>query len=204
MSWDSAPVINALTVMFHTFEADGYVLPGSDGINYNDGGAAFEEGKAAMFPTGEWDESALSAGAKFPMGFFPFPSATGKGNWVGGVGQSFFVSSHSKNISADLTYLNWLTSPTASRWLLSKYQYIPAVGFSTAGLTLNPLWGQMYQDLKTVGYSATLVGPNIDVTQYATFNTAMWDGIQGVLNGSETPKEAAAGMEKAFLASGNS
>jgi raffinose/stachyose/melibiose transport system substrate-binding protein len=203
-SWDSAPVVNALNLMFHTFESNGYVFPGSDGINYSDGTAAFEEGKAAMFPTGEWLEFTLYQGAKFPMGFFPFPSSTGKGSWVGGVGQSLFVSSHSKNIPADLTYLNWITGATASRYLFSKYQYIPAVGFSTAGLPVNPLWGQMYQDLKSVGYSPILVGPNIDVTQYATFNTAMWDGIQGVLNGSETAKQAAAGMEKAFLTTGNS
>jgi raffinose/stachyose/melibiose transport system substrate-binding protein len=203
-SWDSAAVINALTLMFHTFEQDGYVVPGSDGINYNDGASAFEQGQAAMFPTGEWEEFTLHQGAKFPMGFFPFPSPTGKGYWVGGVGQSLFVSSRSKNIPADLTYLNWITGATASRFLFSKYQYIPAVGFSATGLAVNPLWGQMYQDLKSVGYNPTLVGPNIDVTQYSTFNTAMWDGIQGVLNGSETPKEAAAGMQKAFLASGNS
>jgi raffinose/stachyose/melibiose transport system substrate-binding protein len=203
-SWNSAPVVKALTLMFQTFEQSGDVLQGSDGINYADGAAAFEEGKAAMFPTGEWEESTLYQGAHFPMGFFPFPSDTGTGNWVGGVGQSLFVSAHSKNIPADLTYLNWLTGAYASRALFAKDQFIPAVSFSTAGLNVNSLWGQIYQDLRTVGYSPTLVGPNIDVTQYATFNTAMWDGIQGVLNGSETPAKAAAGMEKAFKASGNS
>ena len=199
-SWNSPAVIKALTVPFVDWPKNGYMQAGADAITYANANAAFASGKAAMFPTGEWDLPTIETAANFPIGYFPYPSATGTGSWVGGVGYAWIVSAKTKHASADMTFLNWSLGSWYARWSLADQHFIPAHNTSTQGLSLDPVWQQMYSDVEASGYNPKLVGPNIDVTQQAGFNTAMWNGLQGLLNGSDTPASVAQKLAAAYKA----
>ena len=51
-SWNSPPVVQALTTFFKDFSSDGFFELDPLGVNDNDGNSLFYSGKAAMDPTG--------------------------------------------------------------------------------------------------------------------------------------------------------
>ena len=198
-SWDSPAIVDAITRTFVDLNRD-YTLASPDGITYADATSDFAEGEAAMFPTGEWDLSTLLGAVHFPIGYFAYPGPSGPGNWVGGVGDTWMVGAKTKDIQGDLTFLNFVMSDWYAKWSLTTVLDIPAHAASVTGLSLNPVWKQDYTNAEASASNPTLIAPNIDVTQEAGFNTVMWDSLEGVFNGSETPTTAAKNMEKAYLA----
>lgn len=200
--WNSPTVIEALDLFFNQFNKAGYLLPGAVGTAYADGNSTFMNGKSAMLPTGEWELSALESGIQFPatdLGYFPFPGKSGTGSYVGGVGQAFAISKTSKNIEGATQFLNWFaTSPWVAQWQVTDFSQLPARTVSIDGLKINPIWAEMINIMTTSATNPQLVGTNIDVTQNATFNSAMTNGLQAMLTGSKTAQEVADSLQAAY------
>jgi raffinose/stachyose/melibiose transport system substrate-binding protein len=199
-SWNTPPVVKALTIFFKDFSTDGYFELDPLGVNYNDGNSLFYSGKAAMDPTGEWLLASVASSSKFPFGYFAFPAPNGPGIFADGIGAAVFINAHTKHLQAALTFLNWMQSATYGRWQAQTYDTIPAFAVSLSGLTLSPVFKQMVANSQVGNVNPALVGSNIDVTTDATFDTALYDDTQAVLSGSKTPQQAAQLLEAAFVA----
>jgi raffinose/stachyose/melibiose transport system substrate-binding protein len=52
------------------------------------------------------------------------------------------------------------------------------------------------KDTSTFSQGTGDVAPNIDVLQTDRFNDVMWDGMQGVLSGQQTPQEVAEALDE--------
>ena len=73
---------------------------------------------------------------------------------------------------------------------------IPPRQVATESLDVSPLFAQVLEDTAELSTSGDF-GYNIDVLVSDAFNEAMYDGMQAVLTGQQTPQEAAAALEAA-------
>ncbi len=199
-SWNSPPVVQALTTFFKDFSSKGFFELDPLGVNYNNGNSLFYSGKAAMDPTGEWLLSSVASSSKFPFGYFAFPAPKGPGIFADGIGAAVFINAHTKHLQDALTYMNFLTSSKFGRWQAQTYDTIPAFAVSLQGLSLSSVFKQMVANSQAGNANPANIGSNIDVTTSATFDTALYNDTQAVLAGSKTPQQAAKLLEAAFLA----
>jgi raffinose/stachyose/melibiose transport system substrate-binding protein len=194
-SWNSPDVVAAIQQWKEWNEAG--LLGKSPTSQTTDGAAAlFYSGDAAILPTGSWAIPAIDKNAKFDVGYMPFPSESGAGVFTGGLGSGPFVSASSKKTDAAVKFLNFLVSPEHGRWTVEEQGTIPAYPVDTAGVKASPLFAQVLKDTSTFSQGTGDVAPNIDVLETDRFNDAMWDGMQAVLSGQQTPQEVAEGLDK--------
>ena len=163
-SWNSPPVVQALTTFFKDFSSNGFFELDPLGVNYNDGNSLFYSGKATMDPTGEWLLSSVASSSKFPYGYFAFPAPKGHGTFADGIGATVFINAHTKHLQDALTYMNFLTSSNFGRWQAETYDTIPAFAVSLQGLSLSPVFKQMVANSQAGNANPANIGSNIDVT----------------------------------------
>jgi raffinose/stachyose/melibiose transport system substrate-binding protein len=194
-SWNSPDVIAAIQLWKDWNDAG--LLGKSPTSQTTDGAAAlFYSGDAAVLPTGSWAIPAIDKNAKFDVGYMPFPAESGPGVFTGGLGSGPFVSASSKKTDAAVKFLNFLVSPEHGRWTVEEQGTIPAYPVDTTGVKASPLFAQVLKDTSTFSQGTGDVAPNIDVLQTDRFNDVMWDGMQGVLSGQQTPQEVAEALDK--------
>ena len=73
---------------------------------------------------------------------------------------------------------------------------IPPQPVDTKGLKVSPLFAKVLKDTETLSTSSDF-GVNIDVLTTDKFNETMYDGVQAVLTGQQTPEEVAAELQQA-------
>ena len=195
-SWNSPDVVAAIQQWKDWNDAG--LLGKSPTSQTTDGAAAlFYSGDAAVLPTGSWAIPAIDKNAKFEVGYIPFPAESSEGVFTGGLGSGPFVSASSKKTDAAVKFLNFLVSPEHGRWTVEEQGTIPAYPVDTDGVEASPLFAQVLKDTSTFSQGTAGVAPNIDVLQTDRFNDVMWDGMQGVLSGQQTPQEVAEALDKA-------
>ncbi len=196
-SWNTPGVVNGIQKVFVDFNKQGYYPPSLNGIAYDDANALFYAGKAAMLPTGTWLTAEIVPSAKFKVGFFPFPSTGSRAPALAsGIGDGWYISSRSKHPNEAAEFLNYWFSQKTGRVQLRTFNTVPAFPVNTAGLKLPPLFAQIVGLIKSGQAQA---GYNLDVLTPDVFNQEMYKGLQEVLNGSRSPQQEAAALQRAWL-----
>ncbi len=195
-SWDSPEVVDALTVLKEFNEA-GCFPPSPVAVDYDNGNALFYSGQAAMNLTGSWLVQDTERNVDFEVAYIPFPAPDGPGVFSGGLGAGLFVNADTKKADAAIEFLNYTMTQEHGAWVIENQQSIPAFPIDTTGIEATPLFTQVLADAAKIADGTGDFGYNIDVLTSATFNQAMWDGVQAILTGQMTPEDVAASLEAA-------
>jgi multiple sugar transport system substrate-binding protein len=103
-----------------------------------------------------------------------------------------YINPHSKHLGADLTFLQWLSSPAAQDILSQKYGFIStvtSVRSAPATIASNPVFA--------VVPMTKLVPRPAGTPEYPALSTAIYQNVNGALAGSASPAAAVAAMESA-------
>lgn len=109
----------------------------------------------------------------------PYPGYSVVGGW------NLFINPHSANVKADLTFIKWMTSPTAQTILGSKYSEIPtlqAARTAPAVMHTNPV-------LAILGQTKLVTRPSF-TPAYQKVSQAVYTSINQAISGAVTPKDA--------------
>ena len=162
--------------------------------------AVFGDGNAAFLRNWDYAYSAAttaSSGGKLTasqVGVTPLPtfagqSAPGYSN-IGG--WNMYINPHSKNVGADVTFIQWLSSPAAQDILSERYGFISTVTSvrdSPAVIASNPVFA--------VVPKTKLVPRPAGTAEYPALSTAIYQNVNGALAGSASPSAAAAAAQSA-------
>ena len=160
----------------------------------------FGGGNAAFLRNWDYAYSAAttpSSGGKLTasqVGVAPLPtfagqSAPGYSN-IGG--WNMYINPHSKNMGADVTFIEWLSSPAAQDILSQRYGFISTVTSvrdSAAVIASNPVFAVVPKTKLTPRPAGT--------PEYPQLSTAIYQNVNGALAGSASPAGAASAMQSA-------
>jgi multiple sugar transport system substrate-binding protein len=135
---------------------------------------------------------ATSKLTKAQVGVAPLPTFSGQpapgysniGGW------NMYINPHSKNIAADLKFIQFLASPTAQNILATQYSEIPtttAVRDSASVIAENPV-------LAIVGKTKLVPRP-AGTPNYPALSTAIYTNVNAALAGSASPAAAMAAAQ---------
>jgi raffinose/stachyose/melibiose transport system substrate-binding protein len=177
-----------------------YLGNGYQAQSYSDSQNLFTLGRAAIYPTGSWEISGFKANADFEVGAFPPPVAK--------AGDKCVISDHtdigigmnaaSKNKEAAQAFLEWVASPEFASIYTNE---LPGFfSLSSAPFEVkDPLAKEFISWRKTCDSSIRLSAqilsrgePNMD--------NQMWVESANVLNGTETPAQAAEKIQQGLAA----
>ena len=173
-----------------------YLGDGFEAQTYPDSQNLFTLGRAAIYPTGSWEIGVFEPLVDFEMGAFPPP--------VPAEGDTCYISDHtdigigmnanSPNAEAARTFLDWVGSPEfATLYGNALPGFFP---LSDAPVTLeNPLaqefisWRDQCESTIRSTYAILSRGtPNLE--------NETWNASANVINGTETPADAAARLQE--------
>ncbi|MCD4532788.1 extracellular solute-binding protein [Nocardioides sp. cx-169] len=194
-SWDSPEVVEALEV-WRDLNESGYLGESPTSVDYDNSLAPFYAGDAAMVPTGSWLVGEIDDNAEFEAGYIPFPAPDGPGIFTGGLGSGPFVSAQATDPDVALELVDFLASPEHGEWTVENLHTIPPMPLETSELEVSPLFAQVLEDTATLSTTGDF-GYNIDVLTTDAFNEALYDGVQAVLTGQQSPEEVAADLQEA-------
>ena len=195
--WDTPEIEKAIKLFFVDMNEKGYLIPGCNGVTYDDGNMLFYTGRAAMHITGTW----LIDGIEENMGegkvdFFYFPSIEGRPIAPpAGFGSGWFISSNSPNSRIAAKYLDYRFSEEPARIFLEKGKRISPISFDMTGLKIPPLLSFVLEELEGAVEKGLQMGYNIDIYTPPNFNIMMGDGFQAVIAGQKTPAQQAADLQ---------
>ena len=160
----------------------------------------FGAGDAAFLRNWDYAYSAAttaSSGGKLTasqVGVAPLPSFAGESQpgYSNIGGWNLYINPHSKNVGADLTFLQWMSSPAAQDILSERYGFISTVTSvrnSAAVKASNPVFAVVPNTRLTPRPAGT--------PQYPALSTAIYQNVNGALAGSTSPSAAAAAMQSA-------
>jgi trehalose/maltose transport system substrate-binding protein len=160
--------------------------------------STFGDGNAAFLRN--WDyayDAAItpSSGGKLTasqVGVAPLPTFAGQqypgysniGGW------NLYINPHTKNLNADLTFIQWMSGTTAQDILSQKYGFIStvtAVRSAPAIIASNPNFA--------VVPKTKLVPRPAGTPEYPALSTAIYTNVNGALAGSASPAAAVAAMQ---------
>lgn len=195
-SWDSPAIVEALEY-FKAFSDKGYYTPSPNSVSYDETNALFFGGRIATNPSGTWLISDLldqvDNSEQFGMLLLPMihdPAVISAGS---GLGSAFAVSAGSKNIDLAVEFLDYVTNKTNSERWINQGQVIPAN--KLIDIEKIELPEMMEQAIEGAGLEHAY---NLDVVMPAEWNSAMMNGIQALINGTDTPVGVATKMQKAW------
>jgi multiple sugar transport system substrate-binding protein len=124
-----------------------------------------------------------------PLPTFAGQSQPGYSN-IGG--WNLYINPHSKNVGADLTFIQWMSGTTAQEILSKRYGFISTVTSvrdSAAVIASNPVFAVVPHTRLTPRPAGT--------PQYPALSTAIYENVNGALAGSSSPSAAVAAMQSA-------
>jgi multiple sugar transport system substrate-binding protein len=135
---------------------------------------------------------ATSKLTKAQVGVAPLPTFQGQAypGYSNIGGWNMYINPHSKNIPADLKFIEFLASPTAQNILATQYSEIPtttAVRNSAAVIAENPV-------LAIVGKTKLVPRP-AGTPNYPALSTAIYTNVNAALAGSASPSAAMAAAQ---------
>jgi multiple sugar transport system substrate-binding protein len=119
----------------------------------------------------------------------PQPGYSNIGGW------NLYINPHSKNVSADVTFIQWMSGPAAQGILSKDYGFIPTVTSvrdSAAVTRSNPVFAVVPHTRLTPRPAGT--------PQYPALSTAIYENVNAALAGSASPSAAAAARQSAASA----
>ena len=173
-----------------------YLGDGFEAQSYPDSQNLFTLGRAAIFPAGSWEISVFNPQAEFEMGAFPPP--------VKNAGDTCYISDHndigiglnakSANADAAKTFLTWVASPEFATIYANALPGFFSLS-STPVKMEDPLaqefvsWRDKCKSTIRSTYQILSRGtPNLE--------NETWVKSANVINGTQTPEEAAAELQK--------
>ncbi len=112
----------------------GYFEHGFNGVGQEDAAGRFAKGEGLYFITGPWENATFAGPMKSGVGFFvvPPPPQGGQADATGALAIPFHISAHSPNPDVAAAYIDFITSPGATRTIL-QHGNLPAAPVSGAG-----------------------------------------------------------------------
>ncbi|MEI6577214.1 MAG: extracellular solute-binding protein [Bacteroidota bacterium] len=171
-----------------------FLAPGYETKSYEEMRQLFGSGNAAMFIGGSWEISVFNnlGATSDKIGWFAPPVAVTGANLQycfhvdGGIG----VNKNSKNLSAALEYLKWLSGSEYAQALMSE---LPGFFSYTPGsyAISNPLAKEMYDASAGANLTVRTMCEKLSAQEPAG-NTLMGTALNGMMLGTYTPATAAA------------
>lgn len=97
------------------------------GVSYDDGNAAFAQGKAAMYLQGNWAINEIKkSNSNIHLGMFPLPASndTSKNKIISGIDVLFAVSNKSKHVSEAKKFINFmLEKENAQKYIKDQFAF---------------------------------------------------------------------------------
>jgi multiple sugar transport system substrate-binding protein len=160
----------------------------------------FGDGNAAFLRNWDYAYSAAttpSSGGKLTasqVGVAPLPTFAGQAypGYSNIGGWNMYINPHSTHIAADLTFIEWLSSPAAQDILSERYGFISTVTAVRSNPTVigsNPVFA--------VVPKTKLVPRPAGTPEYPALSTAIYQNLNGALAGSASPSSAASAMQSA-------
>ncbi len=143
---------------------------------------------AAITPSSGGKLTASQVGVE-PMPTFtghPTPGYSNIGGW------NMYINPHSAHLGADLTFIQWLSGPTAQGILSTKYGFIStvtAVRSDPSVIGSNPVFAVVPR--------TRLVPRPAGTPQYPALSTAIYTNVNAALAGSASPSAAVSAMQSA-------
>ncbi len=169
-----------------------YLGNGFQAQGYTDSQNLFTLGRAAIYPTGSWEITGFQENADFELGAFAPPSKDAD--------SSCYISDHtdigigmnanSENKDAALTFLAWTTSAEFAELLTNA-----APGFfslSTHDINVENALAQEFVAMRGQCESTIRVAHQILSRGELPLGNQLWTLTANVINGTQTPEEAAA------------
>ena len=164
--------------------------------SYPDSQNMFTLGRAAIYPAGSWEISGFEAQASFPMGAFPAP--------VPKAGDPCYLSDHvdiafgmnpkSKSPEAAKAFLAWVASPA-----FAKLYSNALPGFFSLQTDPIDLQNPLAKEFVSFRQSCkSTIRSTYQILSRGTPNleNETWVESANVLNGTDTPEQAAAKLQK--------
>jgi multiple sugar transport system substrate-binding protein len=160
----------------------------------------FGDGNAAFLRNWDYAYSAAttaSSGGKLTasqVGVAPLPTFAGQSSpgYSNIGGWNMYINPHSAHIAADLTFIQWLSSPAAQDILSERYGFIStvtAVRSDPKVIGSNPVFAVVPKTRLTPRPAGT--------PEYPALSTAIYQNLNGALAGSSSPSSAASAMQSA-------
>jgi raffinose/stachyose/melibiose transport system substrate-binding protein len=168
-----------------------YMGDGYKAQAYPDSQNLFSLGRAAIYPAGSWDIAQFNSQAQFKMGAFPPPLKK--------VGDTCYISDHvdialginakSKNVDAAKTFLTWVASPDFANIYSNALPGFFSLQPGKVELT-DPLAKEF---VSWRGTCKSTIRSTYQILSRGTPNleNETWNHSANVLNGTETPDDAA-------------
>ncbi|MFD0484065.1 ABC transporter substrate-binding protein [Kineococcus sp. GCM10028916] len=196
VSWDSEPVVQALTIVKQLTDAGvfsaGVLATDSDTAN-----STFTSGKAAMLFTGSFFPPALQTTApaefltQYGIAKTPTVEPGGKHWCANQAGYTWAVSSGSKHQDAAVDFLKYLYDPARYLKMMNDTFSMPSTKAAADGVAS--------QDIKTMT-SWLLDGEGAPHIMFGKGTLdSVTNGVVSVVNGSATPAQAAKAIEAAVV-----
>ncbi len=196
VSWNSKPVIDALTLLDKLAKA-GVFLDGINGIDEQTGWQIAFQGKAAMLYTGSWVPQTIETTAppdyvkNYSVHKVPALTADGV-HWSGdGSGEGWVVNAKSPNKDITIELVKYLESDEVQTIHIAGSQNMPPMPSA-----LPQVKNEKVQTM--AGWLTT------DGTDHILFGNGSWDAVSGVcqaiLDGSQTPEAGAAKIQADVMA----
>ena len=180
----------------------GYFPVGFNGMSDQEANMLFLNGQAAMLLNGTWQIGASKdAPEGFELGSFPFPSVEGgKGDQsdvLAGVAAAFGISEKAQNKADAVTLLKFLTSPEVMTKYVELRKTMVTVKDATTEAAAGPvLYGISHDLMSAAGH----LDPFYDTAMPPKATNTYYTSLQGVLDGSVKPADAAQRLEDALKA----
>jgi raffinose/stachyose/melibiose transport system substrate-binding protein len=176
-----------------------YMPEGRASVTYSDATQLFALGKAAIFPSGSWDITAVTGTSGLDVGVFAPP--------VKNAGDQLYIQSHpdmgiginaaSKHKDEARVFLDWVATPEFQQLYANA---LPGFfGMGKAPVTLDNPLAQAWSDLKTGAELTPRLGQDILSGGNPDFETTIENSLQLMLTTDKTPQavaeETQAGLE---------
>jgi raffinose/stachyose/melibiose transport system substrate-binding protein len=176
--------------------------PSSDGLAHEAAQANFISGKAAMHYLELVEFPVLTAKGGAPKaladnwGFFRLPApsgATGDTNALTGAPDGFMINKDSKNAALAVDFLKFMTNLTNAKKMTSQIGYLsPVLGSSTPENSFAQQTEALADMSKASNFAIWL-----DTVTNAQVANAYLAGAEGIANGTQTPQQVMAAVQKA-------
>lgn len=177
-----------------------YFPTGFNGMSDQEANMLFLNGQAAMMLNGTWQIGASSdAPEGFDLGFFAFPTVQGgagdQSDVLAGVAASFGISQKAENKADAVTLLKFLTSTQ----VMTKYVELRKTMVTVKGATTEAAAGPVLYGISNGLVSAAgHLDPFYDTAMPPAATNTYYTNLQGVLDGSVAPSDAAKHLEDAL------
>lgn len=196
VTWDSQPVIDALTLLQRLAQA-GVFLDGVNGIDERPAWQIAYQGRALMLYTGSWAPAVFQAEAtedwldNYSVQKVPAVTAGGVHYTGNGSGEGWVVAAHNPNRDIALEFVKYVYTPEVYDGFLAGFGGLPSRHSADDQVT-DPMVGEMLSWMETDGANHIL------------FGAGSWDAVanvcQGVLDGSVEPVAGAAQIQADVMA----